>query len=424
MTEATRLPTPGAAVASDPAAAAAWVARQLGHLTAEPPEGVRASPELRGGQRAADAALALLDIAGYARRRNEVWPPERRGASRLSPYVRHGLLTLPRLWRAVATAPPADRAKYRDELLWQEYARHVYARVGRGTRLPLRREPPRSAAARPDDPWPRSMRCLDLAVQELERDGWLVNQTRMWLASQWTVRAGWDWREGEDRFFRHLLDGSRAANRLGWQWTVGTGTGKPYGFSRWQVRKRAPGLCEGCALRDDCPIEDWPEADPGEPTARQPPGLRRGEPGAGPGAGPREVERSGTPDAVWLTFESLGDDDPALRANPELPVVVVFDEPLLGRLRLSGKRLVFVVETLAELAERRDVELHLGRPADVLARRAVAVTAAPVPGFATLRTRVAPAECHPWPWLLRPGTGPAQSFTAWRRSHPSPAPAD
>jgi deoxyribodipyrimidine photo-lyase len=36
-------------------------------------------------------------------------------------------------------------------------------------------------------------------------------------------------------------------------------------------------------------------------------------------------------------------------------VVFVFDEPLLDRLRLSSKRLVFLVETLADLAGRRTV---------------------------------------------------------------------
>ncbi len=89
------------------------------------------------------------------------------------------------------------------------------------------------------------MACVDATVGELERDGWLVNQTRMWLASHWAVREGARWQDGEDRFFAHLLDGSRAANRLGWQWTTGVGSSKPYGFSRSQVEKRAPQLCAG-----------------------------------------------------------------------------------------------------------------------------------------------------------------------------------
>src|SRR6056297_4256346 len=99
---------------------AAWVAAHLGHLAAEPD--VEPSPRFRGTQAAADAALASLDIAGYARRRNEVLPESRRGASALSPYIRHGLLPLPRMWNQVSGGPDRDVSKFRDELLWQEFA--------------------------------------------------------------------------------------------------------------------------------------------------------------------------------------------------------------------------------------------------------------------------------------------------------------
>ena len=47
-----------------------------------------------GGQSAADAALAALDISGYANQRSQVLPVQTRGASVLSPYIRHNLLTL------------------------------------------------------------------------------------------------------------------------------------------------------------------------------------------------------------------------------------------------------------------------------------------------------------------------------------------
>lgn len=210
-----------------------FVADTMGHLTDGP---VAGSPSFRGGQRAADSALATFDVAGYANRRNEVAPPNRRGASRLSPYIRHGLLSLADVWNAVADGPSYDARKFRDELLWQEYSCHWYARLGGATAAPIKRQPDR---VEPGDGWDRMLPCLNAVVTELEDDGWLVNQTRMWLASDWTVRNGQDWRRGEDRFFRHLLDGSRAANRLGWQWSTGVGSSKPYGFSRWQVEKRA-----------------------------------------------------------------------------------------------------------------------------------------------------------------------------------------
>ncbi len=257
------------------------------------------------------------------------------------------------------------------------------------------------------------MACLEVTTDELRTDGYLVNQTRMWLASHWAVRQGVDWRAGEDAFFRHLLDGSRAANRSGWQWTIGTGNGRPYGFSRWQVEKRAPGLCDTCALADACPIHAWPD-DPPLPRAQEPLRLRRDADPAVTG-GPERALIDGPAEAVWLTAESLGDADPALTAHPELPAVFVFDAPLLARLRLSGKRLVFLVECLADLAERTDLEVAVGDPVAVLAGRRLATTFAPVPGWRRRAGALDVVVTHPWPWLVRPHGGSAASFSAWRK---------
>jgi deoxyribodipyrimidine photo-lyase len=404
------------------------VARHLGALSLEGPDGVAGSPAFVGGQGAADAMLERLDVKGYARRRSEVWPPERRGASRMSPYIRHGLVDLPRAWAAVETAPERDRRRYRDELLWQEYARHLYARVGGRMGTALRHEPPVAdggsrpgaetaaspAPLSPADPWPAAMACMATTVGELETDGWLVNQTRMWLASQWTVRAGADWRAGEDRFFRHLLDGSRAANRLGWQWAVGTGTGRPYGFSRWQVQKRAPALCRSCPLARACPVQEFPDAPAGARV--EPPAVLGADPDPERTGGPVHTQVTGAADTVWLTAESLGDADPALAAHPELPAVFVFDAARLERWRLSGKRLVFLAETLGDLAARRPVELHLGAPAEVLRGRALAATFTPVPGWRRLAAELEVVERHPWRWLARPHARSARSFSSWRKA--------
>ena len=91
-----------------------WVDEHLGHLIDGPAVG---SSAIRGGQRAADAALAAFDVTGYAAQRNEVSLRERRGASRLSPYIRHGLLRLDHVWAAVGEGPRRDVEKFRDELL-------------------------------------------------------------------------------------------------------------------------------------------------------------------------------------------------------------------------------------------------------------------------------------------------------------------
>ena len=385
-----------------------WVAQHLGDLCLEGPDGV-APGAFVGGQDAADDALASLDVAGYARRRSMVLPVSARGASRLSPYIRYGLLPLPHVWSAVRGAPEDDRRRYRDELLWAEYARHLYARVGTANGQALRREQPTAGRATwPAEPWPEEMACMSAVVGELHEDGWVVNQTRMWLASQWAVRAGADWREGEQEMFAHLLDGSRASNRLGWQWTVGTGSGKAYGFSRWQVEKRAPALCRRCPLADRCPIQEWPDAPLGPTVAG--PDLGRAE----VPAGPVEVQGGGAAE-VWLTAESLGDADPALAADPDRPAVFVFDEPLLARLRLSGKRLVFLAETLGDLAARRPLEVRRGSVPTELAGRSLAATWTPVPGWQRRAARLAPVEVHPWLWLARPRPSSLRSFSAWRR---------
>ncbi len=395
--------------ADDPHGVARWVADHLGDLCSDDPA---PSPAFRGGQRAADAALAALDVRGYARWRNEVWPRERRGATGLSPWIRHGLLTLPRVWEAVEGGPSADVDKLRDELLWQEYSRHLYARLGSRLRAPLRADPPTAGDASPEQAWDRRMACMDLTVGELEDEGWVPNQARLWLAGQWAVRHGLDWREGEQRFFAHLLDGSRAANGTGWQWAAGTGTGRPYGFSRRQVERRAPGLCQTCPLSDRCPVEAPPEV---ELDRREADPLLRRDPDPEATGGPRTAQVAGAPELVWLTAESLGEDDPALLAHPDVPAVFVFDAPLLARLALSGKRLVFLAETLAELATTRTVHLWRGDPVAALAGTSLATTFAPVPGWRARSARLDVAALHPWPWLRRPHEGPLQSFTAWRK---------
>ena len=396
-----------------------WVMEQLGDLIAVPPSGaIGADPAtpMAGGQQAADAALRAYNVRGYARLRNNVWPPPNRGSSRLSPYIRHGLLTLREVWNHVADGPQADVTKFRDELLWQEYARHLYARMGTASRTSFRfaveERTTQELPEQPGGPWSSSALCLQSSWTELVTDGWLTNQTRMWLASHWSVREGLGWRDGEDLMYRHLLDGSRAANRLGWQWTTGALTGKAYGFSRWQVEKRAPGLCSQCPLERRCPITDWPATQEREPKELPDPRLRRDDDLEGT-AGPATTRTTGDPEAVWMTAESLGDRDPAAAAHPELPVVFVFDEPLLRRLRLSVNRLVFLAESLAELSTRRPVQLWLGDPVEVLQGMPLATTFAPVPGWRSRAGRLEVVALHPWPWLERPRAGSIASYTAW-----------
>ncbi|NQW68682.1 MAG: deoxyribodipyrimidine photolyase [Acidimicrobiaceae bacterium] len=361
---------------------------------------------IAGGQSAANAALAQLDITGYANTRSQVLPKNRRGATVLSPYIRHNILTLDQVYRAVKHAPYKDREKFRDELFWQEYARHLYARIGTRLFENLRFE---ANAHAQGDGWNQEMLCMAETVAELETDGWVVNQTRMWLASHWTVRNDRGWLAGQERMHRNLLDGSRAANLLGWQWTVGAGTGKPYGFAKWQVDKRASGLCNRCPLKNKCPIQEFPAEIALRELSRD--AILDSDPDVGATTGPTSMVVNGEASHVLLTIDSLGDDDPALAANSHLPAVFVFNEQALKKLQLSARRIAFYLQTLGDLNTRRPVDVYLGDPYQFAQDNAVAVTYAPVPSFKKFSKL---AEVHPYPWLRPPHAGTVKSFSSWR----------
>jgi deoxyribodipyrimidine photo-lyase len=107
----------------------------------------------------------------------------------------------------------------------------------------------------------------------------------------------------------------------------------------------------------------------------------------------------------------MGDADPALVAHPELPVVFVFNEEALQKLQLSSKRIFFYLETLQDLAQRREVIVYMGDPYQFASENAVAVTYAPVPSFANFEEV---AELHPFLWLRKPHAKSVRSFSAWR----------
>ena len=167
-------------------------------------------------------------------------------------------------------------------------------------------------------------------------------------------------------------------------------------------------------MEQHCPITDWPPVEDREPRVLTDDRLRR-DGDLESTAGPASAQQSDDPDTVWITAESLSDRDPAVTAHPGLPVVFVFDLPLLRRLQLSRNRLRFLTQSLADMATRREVEVWLGSPVEVLSGRRVAATFTPVPGWRSRAARLDIVETHPWPWLQRPHTGSVTSYTAWRQ---------
>lgn len=206
------------------------------------PSSMQSLPPLAPTLAAAQRRLAAVRPAAYARTRNAI-----EGAvTGLSPYITHGLLTLPQVLADVNARHALEiDHKFVYELGWREFFRHVWRHRGEDIAASLHDGPlPDAAYARtlPDDI--RQARTgvpvIDQAVKTLYATGTLHNHARMWLASYVVHLRKVHWRAGADWLYGHLLDGDLASNHLSWQWVAGTGSTKPYLFNADNVARYAP----------------------------------------------------------------------------------------------------------------------------------------------------------------------------------------
>ena len=196
----------------------------------------------RPSRQAALQAIAAIRPAQYARTRNHL-----SGAvTGLSPYLTHGIVTLPEVLAGVLEREPlAVDHKLVYELGWREFFRHVWSCEGDGILTSIHPGPlPDAMYARALAPDIRQGRTgvpvIDEAVRYLYTTGTLHNHARMWLASYVVHLRSVHWRAGADWLISHLLDGDLASNHLSWQWVAGTGSHKPYLFNAENVARYAP----------------------------------------------------------------------------------------------------------------------------------------------------------------------------------------
>ena len=431
-----------------------------------------AAAPLAGGRQAAERRLAAIDPARYGATRNHL-----EGAvTRLSPYIRHGVLTLAevreavfaRLRRRSPAAPialqgelfgaeaaaaawsPAQRRageKLIAELGWRDYWQRLWRQLGDGIwhdREPLRTgHPPQAyAPALPGDiaAAATGLDCIDGFAAELTGTGWLHNHARLWLAAYVVHWRRVRWQAGARWFLQHLLDGDPASNNLSWQWVASSFSHKPYIFNRANLERFSSGrYCTGCprALAG-CPFEaSYEELQarlfrPSDPRADAAPPPPRGPvPPAPPAAGP-PLRRP----LVWVHGEALGPANPALRAHPGAQALFVFDAELIaGRTATTGGplapgRLQFLRQCLAELplsVREGDVAAELLAAATAAGADGIVTSRAVDPRFAVIAAQLAAAlplqVLEPEPFVDLPFTGPGapdlRRFSRyWRRAEP------
>jgi deoxyribodipyrimidine photo-lyase len=219
-----------------------------------------------GGAKPARRLMDALQPGRYAFNRNYLDG----NISRLSPYIRHGVITLAQA-RDKAFALVPDRfqaAKFVTELAWRDYWQRLYNVMG--AKVWEDQEPYKTglpadayqATLPPDIAEGRTgLACIDAFVSELRSTGYLHNHARMWFAAYVVHFRRVSWRAGAAFFLQHLLDGDPASNNLSWQWVASTFSHKPYFFNRENLEKYTAGVhCQQCPLRGRCDFEGSYEA--------------------------------------------------------------------------------------------------------------------------------------------------------------------
>ncbi len=173
-------------------------------------------------------------IFRYASERNRL---DGSGTSRLSPYLRFGMVSAREAWcraaQSLEAAPDeSSRAGVRawlNELIWREFSISLlyhFPQLGSESLRPEYRRLDWNDDSDSLAAWYEGKTgypAVDAALRQLATEGWISNRARMLVASFLVKDLLLDWRLGERWFFRHLLDGDPAANSSGWQWSAGTG---------------------------------------------------------------------------------------------------------------------------------------------------------------------------------------------------------
>lgn len=198
--------------------------------------------------------------------------PARQSTSRLSPYLRFGLISIRTIYhgcreREPELERPEGARVYRNELIWRDFFYHVLHHFPEVVERNIRGE-------FDDFPWEdrpgwleawkqgqTGFPIVDAGMRQLHELGWMHKRLRMIVSSFLTKHCLIHWKEGERFFMNRMLDGDTACNSGGWQWSASTGIDEGEQVRMLnpisQSRKYDP---EGEFIRRYCPeLEELPD---------------------------------------------------------------------------------------------------------------------------------------------------------------------
>ncbi len=356
---------------------------------------------LCGGRTEALAKLHGYNPTKYGSQRNWLDGP----VSRLSPYLRHGMLDVLEArahLQAVHGGEPEKIEEFLRQLAWRDFFEKVLDYYGDALADDLE-EPkhniPRSEALPPDiAAGATGLPCMDGVLNELFDEGYLHNHSRLWFAAYLTHFRGISWKAGAKLFRQHLYDGDIASNSSSWQWVESTFASKPYYMNRENIaRFSASQWCATCKV--PCPFDASYET-------LQTKLFERGRAPLGatplkmiatdsPLSSPERVIRTEPVNPnnilVWVHDAALSSSNSACLNNPNATWAFVFDEPALQDEPWAFHRLACVFDGVRELFQHKsDAEVLIGEPVEELLELAKAMNA----------TELHVSD-HPNPWVRK-----------------------
>jgi len=175
--------------------------------------------------------LNKFDFRRYNETRNRL---DLDGTSKLSPYIRFGVISLRTIFKKAKEVAGED-CQFIKELAWREFWYHIKHYFPQLKECEFQEK-------RRNIPWENNEKLfkafvegrtgypiVDAGIRQLLSEGFMHNRARMIVASFLTKDLFIDWRLGEAFFREYLIDYDEVVNTGNWQWVASVGADpKPF----------------------------------------------------------------------------------------------------------------------------------------------------------------------------------------------------
>ena len=186
------------------------------------------------------------NLIDYSKLRNFDYGPDNRvNVSSLSPYISHGIISeIEMIKKSLKKYSFIKNEKFIQEILWRIYWKgwlelrpNVWLDYLNDLKK-IKENFKNNQNYLSTIEGKTNIDCFNYWVNELKKNNYLHNHTRMWFASIWIFTLKLPWQLGAEFFMQHLYDGDAASNTLSWRWVAGIQThGKNYIATEWNIKK-------------------------------------------------------------------------------------------------------------------------------------------------------------------------------------------